>query len=102
MPGFSTAMFDIAGAASNAEMSEDEAHALLEVALGRRPMLPSPAIAFTPCNAPRCLRETMWSLVSELHLDAPGVDYEAYTAENLTRLDAALDQYHSTYGKTSS
>ena len=48
------------------------------------------------------LRETMWSLVSELYLDAPGANYETYTAENLARLDAALDQYHSTYGKTSS
>ena len=25
------------------------------------------------------LREAMWSMVSELHLDAPGVDYVAYT-----------------------
>ena len=33
------------------------------------------------------LREAMWSMVSELHLDAPGVDYVAYTAENLERLD---------------
>ena len=45
------------------------------------------------------LREAMWSMVSELHLDAPGVDYVAYTAENLARLDAALDAYRTTYGK---
>jgi thiamine kinase-like enzyme len=99
--GFSTAMFDIAGAASNAEMSEDEAHALLEVALG----FPPDAAVTRSLHAMQCaslLRETMWSLVSELYLDAPGADYETYTAENLTRLDAALDQYHSTYGKTSS
>jgi thiamine kinase-like enzyme len=94
-------MFDIAGAASNAEMSEDEAHALLEVALG----FPPDAAVTRSLHAMQCaslLRETMWSLVSELYLDAPGADYETYTAENLTRLDAALDQYHSTYGKTSS
>lgn len=99
--GFSTAMFDIAGAASNAEMGEDEAHSLLEVALG----FPPDAAVTRSLNAMQCaslLRETMWSLVSELYLDAPGADYETYTAENLTRLDAALDQYHSTYGKTSS
>lgn len=98
--GFSTAMFDIAGAASNAEMTGDEAHVLLEAALGCRP---DPAItrSFHAMQCASLLRETMWSLVSELHLDAPGVDYQAYTAENLVRLDAALDQYHSTYGKTS-
>ena len=35
------------------------------------------------------LREAMWSMVSELYLDAPGIDYVAYTEENLVRLDAA-------------
>jgi hypothetical protein len=44
----------------------------------------------------------MWSLVSELHLDAPGVDYEAIHAENLTRFDAALDQYLHDLRKDSS
>ncbi|MDZ7602519.1 MAG: choline/ethanolamine kinase family protein [Hoeflea sp.] len=98
--GFSTAMFDIAGAASNAEMSPDEAAVLLEAALGSAP---DPAItrAFHAMQCASLLRETLWSLVSELHLDAPGVDYRAYTAENLARLDAALEHYHSTYGKTS-
>lgn len=99
--GFSTAMFDIAGAASNAEMSEAEAAILLEAALGA----PPDAALTRSFHAMQCaslLRETLWSLVSELHLDAPGVDYQAYTAENLARLDAALDRYQTTYGKTSS
>lgn len=98
--GFSTAMFDIAGAASNAEMNEAEAATLLEAALGAAP----DATLTRSFHAMQCaslLRETLWSLVSELHLDAPGADYQAYTTENLERLDAALDQYHSTYGKTS-
>ena len=99
--GFSTAMFDIAGAASNAEMTKDQAAVLLEAALGSAP---DPAIirSFHAMQCASLLRESLWSLVSELHLDAPGVDYQAYTAENLARLDAALDRYHSTYGKTSS
>ena len=46
------------------------------------------------------LREAMWSMVSELHLNAPGADYVAYTAENLERLDAALDLHRTRYGKT--
>ncbi len=45
------------------------------------------------------LREAMWSMVSELHLSAPGVDYVAYTAENLDRLDRSLDAYQTIYGK---
>ena len=98
--GFSTAMFDIAGAASNAEMTESEAAILTEAALGSTP---DGALtrSFRAMQCASLLRETLWSLVSELHLDAPGADYQAYTEENLARLDAALDQYHSTYGKTS-
>ena len=45
------------------------------------------------------LREAMWSMVSELHLSAPGADYLTYTAENLARLDAALETYQTTHGK---
>jgi hypothetical protein len=45
------------------------------------------------------LREAMWSMVSELHLQAPGADYVGYTAENLDRLDRALDHYRTKYGK---
>ncbi|OCW59459.1 choline/ethanolamine kinase family protein [Hoeflea olei] len=98
--GFSTAMFDIAGTAANAEMSSDEAAHLLEATLGTRAE-PAVTRALHAMQCAALLRETLWSLVSELHLDAPGVDYRAYTAENLARLDAALDTYHSTYGKTS-
>jgi len=42
----------------------------------------------------------MWSMVSELHLAATGVDYVAYTAENLSRLQAAIDAYRLAYGKS--
>ncbi len=96
--GFSTAMFDLAGAASNAEMDDDATHRLLHAYLGA-----PPGEAFLQSHsAMQCaslLRETLWSLVSELHLDAPGVDYEAYTAENLVRLDAALERHQARYGK---
>jgi hypothetical protein len=48
------------------------------------------------------LREVMWALVSELHLDTPDVDYAAYAEENLARLRLALDTYQTNYGKTAS
>ena len=37
-------------------------------------------------------------MVSDIHLSAPGVDYKAYAAENLARLDAALARYRPQYG----
>lgn len=97
--GFSTAMFDIAGTASNAGMNEAEAATLLERALGRKPDAATKK-SFQAMQCASLLRETLWSLVSELHLDAPGVDYEAYTAENLARFEAVAEQYFTTYGKT--
>jgi hypothetical protein len=45
------------------------------------------------------LREAMWSMVSELYLDAPGADYRSYTQTNLDALDRALERYRSAYGK---
>jgi thiamine kinase-like enzyme len=99
--GFNTAMFDLAGAASNAGMSTEEAQRLLTAYFGREP----DAAILRSHAAMQCaslLREAMWSMVSELHLNAPGVDYVAYTGENLAKLGAALDQYRTTYGKNPS
>ncbi len=97
--GFNTAMFDLAGAASNAGMSEAESDDLLAAYFDREPE-PELLRSHRAMQCASLLREAMWSMVSELHLEAPGVDYVAYTAENLTRLDAALDSYRTTYGKS--
>ncbi len=96
--GFNTAMFDLAGAASNSGMTAEESDELLTAYFGREPdekILRSHAAM----QCASLLREAMWSMVSELHLSAPGADYVAYTAENLARLEAALDSYRKTYGK---
>lgn len=96
--GFGTAMFDLAGVASNAECSAEEAEALLAAYFGRTPeraLLRSHAAM----QCASLLREAMWSMISELHLDTPGVDFVAYTTENLERLARALDAFQSAYGK---
>lgn len=96
--GFSTAMFDLAGTTSNAGFSVEEIEAFLATYFGAAP-------SFEICrshSAMQCaslLREAMWSMVSEIHLSAPGADYEAYTADNLARLETAIEQHQSTYGK---
>lgn len=95
--GFNTAMFDLAGLSSNSGMSGEQAAHLLAAYFGREP---DAEIRRTHA-AMQCaslLREAMWSMISELHLDAPGADYVAYTHENLERLDAALDRYRTQYG----
>lgn len=96
--GFSTAMFDLAGIASNALFGEEQDEALLRGYYGGKPN----EAALRSHAAMKCaslLRETMWSMISELHLKTPGVDFAAYTAENRARLNAALESYGSRFGK---
>lgn len=96
--GFNTAMFDLAGAASNASMSQVQAEQLMQSYFAGS----ASAELIKSFDAMQCaslIRETMWAMVSKLHLNAPGVDYVAYTAENLARYELALESYQSRYGK---
>ncbi len=97
--GFGTAMFDLAGAASNSGMDEDQSNRLLTAYFDAPPDA-AKIRAFDAMKCASLLREAMWAMVSDLHLSAPGVDYAAYAEENLARLDAALDQYHQKHGGT--
>ncbi len=96
--GFSTAIFDLAGLSSNAGMDKEQSAELLAAYFGKVP----DADLVRSHAAMQCaslLRETMWSLVSELYLDAPGADYAAYTQENLERFEASVETYQTQYGK---
>ncbi len=96
--GYSTPMFDLAGVASNSEMEPEAAQELLTHYFGATPDR-AMVRAFDAMQCASLLREAMWAMVSELHLNAPGVDYVAYAHENLERLAAARDRYSSLYGK---
>lgn len=96
--GFSTAMFDLAGLASNAGFGEEQSALLLALYFGRQPET-ALVRSHAAMQCASLLREAMWSMVSELYLDAPGADYVAYTGENLDRLGAALDSYRSRFGR---
>jgi thiamine kinase-like enzyme len=93
---YGTAMFDLAGIASNALFDGDQDRELLTRYFGRDPDADMER-SFAAMKCASLLREAMWSMVSEIHLDTPGVDYEAYTSENLERLGAALERYRSAY-----
>lgn len=94
--GYSTAMFDLAGVAANAEMDDVESASLLESYFSEPPT-PKLLRAHAAMQCAALLREAMWSMVSELYLKAPGADYEAYTAENLKRLNARVASYRSRF-----
>ena len=99
--GFGTAMFDLAGAAANAEMQDEQAALLLAAYFGREP---DAALwrAFDAMQGAALVREAMWAMVSDIHLAAPGVDYTAYAHENLAKLATFLQRYQIKHGMTAS
>lgn len=97
--GFNTAMFDLAGLASNADMDPEESHDLLWTYFGSEPDRETRQ-SYAAMQCASLLREAMWSMVSEIHLAGNGVDYVEYTALNLEKLRVALEAYQDQYGKT--
>lgn len=92
--GFGTALFDLAGAASNSGMTAQQAETLLSAYFGAAPDQDL-LRAFDAMQVTSLLRETLWAMVSGLHLAAPGVDYDAYARENRERLEDAVKTYRN-------
>lgn len=94
--GFNSPLFDLGGLASNSEFSVQQGEQLLGLYFGRRidDQLRRRACAM---GAASLLRETMWSMVSEIHSNVD-FDYVAYTAENLRRFVAAYVAFQEIEG----
>lgn len=92
--GFGSALFDLGGLAANSGLSRAQEEAVLTLYFGAAP---DAALwrRFRAMKAASALRESMWSMVSEIHstLDA---DFEAYTADNLRRFEAAWAEFTDT------
>ncbi len=91
--GFNSPLFDLGGLASNNGLTGAQERWLLETyfetALGDA--------LWHSYQAMKCaslLRETMWSMVSEIHSKLD-FDYTAYTRENLARFEAAYDVFRT-------
>lgn len=91
--GFNTPLFDLGGLATNNGLSEPQERQILEQ------YFEEPADqrwrAYTAMKCASLMRETMWSMVSEIH-SALDFDYSEYTAENFSRLEAALSDFGNT------
>lgn len=96
--GFTTALSDLAGIAANADLSDAAIDDLLQTYFDRAPT-PDIRRSFDAMLCAVTLRQAMWGLVSELHIDMPEVDFAGYAEANLRRLDAALDRYRANHGK---
>jgi thiamine kinase-like enzyme len=85
--GFNSPLFDLGGLASNSELASDLAEKAL-VLYFSKPVDDALRRRAAAMTAASLLRETMWSMVSEIH-STVDFDYAAYTAENLRRFEAA-------------
>jgi thiamine kinase-like enzyme len=94
--GFNSPLFDLGGLASNNELLPDQEDWLLEAYFGA-PITADRRRRYAAMKCASLLREAMWSMVSELHLTVE-FDYQAYTAENLRRFEAALATFAPTAG----
>ena len=93
--GFNSPLFDLSNLASNNELSTDQEISMLEFYF---------AYTFDRQHwrsyyAMKCaslLRETLWSMVAEIHSDLE-VDFEEYTRVNLQRFEQAYDVFRQDY-----
>ena len=89
--GLNSPLFDLANLASNNQFSEAEEDRLLE-AYFETAVDDELRHKLHAMKCASLLREAMWSMVSEIHIDID-FDYIAYTAENLARFEAAYTAF---------
>ena len=89
--GFNTGLFDLAGLSSNNDLSLEQEDWVLETYY-QRPVTDSQRHRFAAMKCVSLLRETLWSIVSEIH-STLAFDYEDYTQKNLTRLEQAYELF---------
>lgn len=92
--GFNSPLFDLGGLASNNELLPDAETWLLE-AYFERAVSDELRRRYAAMKCASLLRETMWSMVSEIHSKID-FDYAAYTAENLSRFNTAYSAFNRT------
>jgi len=89
--GFNTPLFDLGGLASNNELDEPTERYMLEQYFETN----VDDELWKRYNAMKCaslLRETLWSMVSEIH-STLDFDYSVYTTENKSRFEQSLANF---------
>ena len=88
--GFNTPLFDLGGLASNNDFNENEEKHLLENYFEKK-LSSELLIKYKAIKSASLLRETMWSMVSEITSNIE-FDYKSYTAENLSKFNESFDE----------
>jgi thiamine kinase-like enzyme len=97
--GFNSPLFDLANLASNNGLTPEQEDWLLASYFGIDHSGIRQSSVFRAYSAMKCaslLRETLWSMVSELH-STIDFNYAAYTKENWSRFDAAYAEHRASW-----
>jgi thiamine kinase-like enzyme len=89
--GYNSALFDLANLSSNNELSSEQEDWVLE-SYYQQPVTDRLRRRLTAMKCVSLLRETLWSIVSEIH-STLDFDYVDYTAKNLSRFENALESF---------
>ncbi|MFK7853656.1 MAG: phosphotransferase [Granulosicoccus sp.] len=89
--GFNTPLFDLGGLASNSELEEPLERWMLEQYY-QETLNDELWFRYQAMKCASLLRETMWSMVSEIH-SSLDFDYAAYTDENLARFNQSFANF---------
>ncbi|MEN9895557.1 MAG: hypothetical protein RIR97_1409 [Pseudomonadota bacterium] len=89
--GFNTPLFDLGGLASNNDFDEALERQLLELYF-EAPVKDDLWHRYSAMKCASLLRETMWSMVSEIHSKID-FDYSTYTKDNLVRFERAFANF---------
>ena len=89
--GFNSPLFDLGGLASNNEFDDAQEKWLLETYF-EKPLNDELWQRYQAMKCASLLRETMWSMVSEIHSKLD-FDFASYTAENLQRFENSFKEF---------
>jgi thiamine kinase-like enzyme len=89
--GFNSPLFDLGGLVSNSELAPEQEEQILSLYFDA-PVDDGLRRRAAAMKAASLLRETMWSMVSEIY-STVDFDYAAYTAENLKRFEDAYTKF---------
>jgi thiamine kinase-like enzyme len=87
--GFNDPLFDIGGLASNNDFNQDLEKEALEMYY-EKPLTNDVLLKYNSMKTASLLRETMWSMVSEITSKLE-FDYGEYTQENLNKFNEAFE-----------
>jgi thiamine kinase-like enzyme len=93
--GFNSPLFDLSNLASNNELSATQEQQMLTRYFGNSPDR-SQLASYHAMKCASLLRETMWSMVSELH-SRVDMDFADYTQKNLARFESVYAEFKHNY-----